>query len=132
MSKKIIPVVLAVIKHGNKFLVTKRVHSDKRFHDKWQLPGGELEFGEKLEEALTREIKEELNAKIKILKFLGNVYTPIRHNWHGILFPFLCELKSDESKIRLDHEASAYKWYTKNELSKLDILQYTLDIVKLA
>lgn len=132
MSKKIIPVVLAVIKNGNRFLLTKRIHSDKRFHDKWQLPGGELEFGEKLEDALSREIREELNVDIKVLRFLGNVFSPITDDWHGILFPFLCELKNQNAEITLDHEASEFGWFSLKDIKRLNLLEYTFKIAELA
>lgn len=77
--------VIAAIIKGNKFLMTKRVHLDpedyQAYHNAWQLPGGGVEFGEKPEETLHREIKEEIGAEIKIITLLPKIYTRLRKNW---------------------------------------------------
>ena len=59
---KTINVVAAVIRKGNKILATQRGYGE--FKDGWEFPGGKIEPGERPEEALKREIKEELKADI--------------------------------------------------------------------
>src|SRR3989344_7738589 len=118
-SKKIIPVIIAVIKHKSKYILTKRVHSDSRFHDKWQFPGGELEFGETFLECLHREVREELNLKIRNPVPIPYIYEARRHDWHGILISFLCSMAEDNPNIKLDAEASEYAWMSKKEIMNL-------------
>ena len=61
-------VVAAVIEKDGKYLLIKEKLSDGI--EKWIVPGGKVEFGEKLEDAVKREIKEETNLDIEILEFL--------------------------------------------------------------
>jgi len=56
---KTIEVVAAVIKHNDRLFITRRGYGD--FVDMWEFPGGKIEIGESKEEALIREIKEELS-----------------------------------------------------------------------
>ncbi len=73
MNKKNYNVVCAIIRNGEKVLSVKR--RDKgEVGLKWEFPGGKIEPGESMEEAIIREIKEELNCNIKVIKYLGNVY----------------------------------------------------------
>lgn len=130
-SKKIIPVVIGIIKKRNKYLLTKRVHDDKRFHDKWQFPGGEIEFGESITDALNRELREELDIEVKILKFVGKVYEPMRHDWHGLMIPYLCRMSKIDAKITLDADASEYRWLTLPEIMKLNALEHTKEMAQL-
>ena len=60
-------VVAAIIKKDDKILATQRGYGE--FKGLWEFPGGKIENGESKKEALIREIKEELNADIKIDKF---------------------------------------------------------------
>ena len=68
---KNIEVVAAIIRRGDQIFATQRGYGD--FKDWWEFPGGKMEPGEKPEEALKREIREELDAEIYILKFLQTV-----------------------------------------------------------
>ena len=64
---KNVEVVAAIIQNGDKFLATKRGYGE--FKGLWEFPGGKIDAGETNEEALIREIKEELNCDIKIDEF---------------------------------------------------------------
>ena len=70
-KKKTIEVVAAIIKKDNKIFVTQRGYGE--FKDKWEFPGGKIEPNETKEEALKREIKEELKASIIIDEFIGTI-----------------------------------------------------------
>jgi len=129
MKKQIFPVVIGVIKKNDKYLLTKR-KSPKKEWNKWQFPGGGLEFFENLEQAVKREIKEETNLEILETKFIPKVFEIIRpkDNWHGLLFVFLCFPKQDNFSVKLNSEASEYGWFDFNNIFKLDSLEGTKEI----
>ncbi|MDU4660414.1 MAG: NUDIX domain-containing protein, partial [Clostridium butyricum] len=68
---KVIEVVAAVIKKDDKIFITRRGYGE--FVDMWEFPGGKVEQGETREQALHREIKEELELEISKLEFLTTV-----------------------------------------------------------
>ena len=71
---KQIEVVAAVICHNGKFFATQRGYGE--FKDFWEFPGGKMEPGETREEALKREIREELDTEISVDTFLTTVEYP--------------------------------------------------------
>ena len=87
------------------------------------------EYGETPEEALNREIKEELGVEIEIISLLPKIFTESRNNWQGIFIVFLCLLKNPIAKIVLNHEASEYQWYTLEEIQRLKTLPKTIDML---
>lgn len=70
MSKKIINVVAAAIEKDGKFFCAQRPEG-KSLGGFWEFPGGKLENGESPEQALIREIKEELNSDIEIISYVN-------------------------------------------------------------
>jgi len=131
MKKQIFPVVIGVIKKNDKYLLTKR-KSPKKEWNKWQFPGGGLEFFETMEEAVKREIKEEVGVEISKTTFIPKVFEIIRpkDNWHGLLFVFLCFPKQNKFYIKLNDEASDYGWFTFREVLRLDSLLGTKEILE--
>ena len=127
--KKIYPVTIGVIKEDNKYLLTKR-RSPKKEWNKWQFPGGEVEFGEKLDDCLKRELKEEVGVEVIIDVFLPKVFEIFRlkDNFHALFFSYLCHLKETNQKIILNKEASQYGWFTLEEIYQLDSLEGTKEI----
>ncbi len=134
MEKIFQPVVLAIIKKDNKYLLTLRDEVDKPdspFNGFWQLPGGGVEFGESVEDALVREIQEELNVSITINTMVLKILHKVRNkNWHGLFICFVCRLENENSDIKLNKEASEWRWFTKEEimsLKKLDGIDEMVD-----
>jgi 8-oxo-dGTP pyrophosphatase MutT (NUDIX family) len=125
-------VVLAIIKKDNKYLFTLRNEESSELHNKWQIAGGGLEFAEKPLETLHREVMEELGTEVQLLHPEPFVETEIRGKWQGIFIAYLCELKDPHAEIRLNEEASDYKWFTLEELSSLDLLPGCLELVEKA
>ena len=68
---KIIRVVAAIIIHDNRVFATQRGYGE--FKDGWEFPGGKIEAGETPEEALVREIKEELDTQIEVGELVDTV-----------------------------------------------------------
>lgn len=125
---KIVPVAIAIIHKDNKYLLTERKGNEQKV---WHFPGGGVEFGETVENALHREIKEELNLTIKIEQQLSQVYSAIRPKWHGILIPFVCNIEGEEN-IKLDNESFQYGWFKAEEIKKLHTLPFVVEMLSLA
>ena len=116
-SMKSEDVVAAIIKKGNLYLVTQR-NKDKYMGLKWEFPGGKVEANETLQEALTREIYEELNINI-------NVYEKIAEERYKdseiniVLHYFLCSIKDGAISLN-EHEAM--EWADKTDFDKYDFV----------
>ena len=110
-----IAVVGAVIFQNGKILAAKRKLS-KQLGGLWEFPGGKVEANESPSEALTREIKEELEAEIEIL---SEIVTTIHHYDFATieLTTFQCELKENHL-INKEHEE--IKWLSVNELGTVE------------
>tara|TARA_Y100000034_G_C6676881_1_gene297396 strand:+ start:155 stop:547 length:393 start_codon:yes stop_codon:yes gene_type:complete len=99
----------------DKFLIVKR-KSDSKIHPSlWMFPGGKVEQGEDLIQALKREIKEETNLEISNLKKISEYEYP---RPDGILTFGLCYSSISKSEeVTLNNELESYKWITKEEFS---------------
>ena len=113
---KRIEVVAAVLVRGGRIFATQRGYGD--FKDFWEFPGGKIEAGESREDALKREIKEELDAEISVDSFLQTVEYDYP-KFHLILHCFLCSLKTKKVHL-LEHESS--KWLSADELDSVNWL----------
>ncbi|QQG43869.1 MAG: NUDIX hydrolase [Candidatus Roizmanbacteria bacterium] len=123
------PVIIGVVKKSNKYLLTKRIHRHKKYHEKWQFPGGGLNYGETIVECLLREMKEETNLNVKPMQLIPKIIDLIRGKWHGLLIPYLCTVTCEDQQIIIDSEASAYGWFTHEEIKSLDVMPYTVEFV---
>jgi mutator protein MutT len=136
MAKEINIVVIAVIRNKQgKYLLTLRAEDDPedKFHNIWQLPGGGVEWGEKLEDALKREMREEIGVEINVIKLIPKIFESIRDtSWHGIFPCFLCELVDENAEIVLNSEASDFKWCTPDEVKTLPSFPETNAVIALA
>ena len=113
---KTVTVSSAIIIKEGKIFITQRGYGE--FKDTWEFPGGKLEKGESPEDCIVREIKEELDADIKIIKYLNTIeYT--YPTFHLIMHNFICKLKSCHMSL-LEHEAA--KFVDVNELDSIDFL----------
>lgn len=107
---KTIRVVAAVIRSENKIFVTARGYGE--FKGQWEFPGGKIEAGETPEEALAREIKEELETEIKV----GSLIHTIEYDYptfHLSMDCFWCEIVSGDLVLK---EAEDARWLTKDQL----------------
>lgn len=107
---KNIEVVAAIIKKQDKIFITRRGYGE--FIDMWEFPGGKIEKGETKEEALKREIKEELELDINILDFLNTIEYDYP-NFHLIMHSFICEVAGGKLSLNAHNDA---KWINFNEL----------------
>ncbi len=124
-------VVLALIKNENKYLLTLRSDSKPSLNNKWQIPGGGLEFAETPEQTLHREVREELGTEIIVTHPYPFVDTEVRAHWQGLFITYLCKLKDEKHEIFLNEEATEYGWFSKEEMKLLDLLPGCIELVTL-
>ncbi len=110
---KRIEVVAAIIRKEGEVFATQRGYGD--WKDWWEFPGGKMEPGETPEEALTREIREELSADINVDEFLCTVEYDYP-KFHLTMHCFLCSLLTEAMHLN-EHEAA--RWLRKDELESV-------------
>lgn len=120
---KTVNVVAAIICNGNKYFATQRGYGE--FKDWWEFPGGKIEPGETPEEALCREINEELDIEITIDAHLVTVdYDYPKFHLH--MSCYLCHVSSGTPTLI---EAESARWLSKDELFSVDWLPADLIVV---
>ncbi len=124
MDKKIVRVVAAVIKKDNKIYATQRGYGE--FKGGWEFPGGKIEANETSQEALVREIKEELETVIKVNDLIDTVEYDYP-NFHLSMDCFWCEIVSGNLVLV---EAEDAKWLSKEELYSVDWLPADLGLIE--
>lgn len=122
-SMKTIDVVAAIIVKGNEILATQRGYGE--FEGGWEFPGGKVEKGETPEQAIVREIKEELDAKIAVNEFLVQV----EHDYPSFHLSMKCYLCSlcDSSFQLLEHHAA--KWLDMKHIESVNWLPADVKVV---
>ena len=117
---KTIRVVAAVIRRENRIFATARGYGE--FKGQWEFPGGKIEAGETPEEALAREIKEELETEIKV----GSLIHTIEYDYptfHLSMDCFWCEIVNGDLVLK---EAEDARWLTRDQL--YDVMWLPADI----
>ena len=113
---KIVKVVAAIIIDNGKVFATQRGYGE--FKDGWEFPGGKVEEGETPQEALVREIKEELDTEIEV----GELFDTVEYDYpkfHLSMDCFICTIKSGDLVLK-EHEAA--KWLTKETMDSVEWL----------
>ena len=120
---KTVRVTAAVICRGDKIFATQRGYGD--YKDWWEFPGGKIEPGESPEQALKREILEELAAEISV----GRKIMTVEYDYptfHLSMDCFVCTLVRGEPEL-LEHEAA--KWLSRSELDSVPWLPADREVV---
>ena len=122
---KTVNVVAAIIRDGNKIFATQRGYGE--FKDGWEFPGGKVEEGETPQEALKREIEEELETEIEG----GDYLTTIEHDYPKFHLSMKCYwARIIEGKpVLLEHEAA--RWLSREELDSVAWLPADVTIIEL-
>ena len=120
---KVIRVVAAIIIKNGKVFATQRGYGD--FKGRWEFPGGKIDSRETPEEALAREIKEELDTEVEVIELLDTVEYDYP-NFHLSMDCFICSIKSGNLVLK-EHEAA--QWLTKETLDNVDWLPADLGLI---
>ncbi len=121
--KKKIEVVAAIICDGDKMFATQRGYGE--WKDWWEFPGGKMETGESPQEALRREIKEELATEIEV----GELVTTVEYDYpkfHLAMHCFICRVKTGKLTL-MEHEAA--KWLTMETIDAVKWLPADKEVV---
>lgn len=121
---KTIEVVAAIIAHENRILATQRGSGE--FKDGWEFPGGKVEPGETPEQAIVREIQEELVVEIAPQKLVTTVEYDYP-KFHLTMHCFLSRIVSGKINL-LEHEDA--KWLAQDELDSVDWLPADVEVVQ--
>lgn len=113
MENKFGVAVKALIEKDDRYLVICKSDKDDMNPNTIDIPGGRIEFGEKIEDALRREIKEEVGIEIEIKK-PSNIWGFVKGNLHLVGITFLAEYKSGE--IILSGEHVKFEWLRKEDI----------------
>lgn len=121
---KTVNVVAAIIIKDKKIFATQRGYGE--FKDGWEFPGGKVEKGETPENAIVREIKEELDTEIKVKEYFDTVEYDYP-NFHLSMKCYICSVLSGKLELK-EHEAA--RWLDSDSLLSVDWLPADLGLVE--
>lgn len=120
---KSIEVVAAIICRDSRIYATQRGYGE--FKDGWEFPGGKIEAGETPQQALIREIEEELDTEIEV----GDLLKTVDYDYpafHLTMHCYRCRIISGELTLK-EHEAA--RWLTSGELDTVDWLPADRELI---
>ena len=121
---KAVKVVAAIIAQEGRIFATQRGYGE--FKDGWEFPGGKIEEGETPQQALVREIQEELDTEVEVGDLLGTVEYDYP-TFHLSMQCFLCRIKSGRLNLK-EHEAA--RWLAEDELDSVDWLPADIEVLE--
>ena len=103
-----------------------------KWNQKYVIPGGHIEAGESMEEALIREVKEETGLDVFEIELLGineSIYSEsFQNKKHFIFVDFIC--RSNSNDVILNEEAQSYEWINLTEIENYNLEKFTAKLLK--
>lgn len=121
-----------IINEKGEILLTKRSKKTRNEKSKWEAPGGQVKFGETREQAVKREMKEELGIEIEIVRVLHTADEILKNDkQHWIPTTFIVKIKKGHPKILEPEKCDQIGWFSLDSLpspisyiTKLDLKEY--------
>ena len=123
---KVVAAVIKVKKENGKWMIFATQRGYGEFKDGWEFPGGKVEVGETQEEALIREIKEELELDITNLNYLTTVEYDYP-SFHLIMHCFICEICGGTLSLNAHNDA---KWVSLEQLASQKWIPADIEVVE--
>lgn len=130
VNKRVIPGVAAIIKNSEgEILLSKRDNHVLTYPNTWNLPGGVIEYGETFEQAIKREIKEELGVDSEFLKYgKPSMNLPSKeYKNHSISISVYCKIRG---KPKPKDETSEVRWFKPSEIKNMQLAYDHKNILK--
>ena len=122
---RVVAAVIRAVNNENKLVIFATQRGYGEFKGGWEFPGGKIESGETPQQALKREIMEELDTEIAVGELIDTIEYDYP-NFHLSMDCFWCEVASGELKLL---EAEAARWLTKEELDSVQWLPADVTLI---
>lgn len=124
----------AIFNSDGKLFITKRGDKAKNERGKWEIPGGSVEFGETFEQAIKREMREEVGVEIEVIELLGICDHIIpNENQHWVSPTYICKIKKGIPQILEPSKCAEIGWFSIEEAEKLPlsiVTKYDISLLK--
>lgn len=122
-NKRVVPGVPAIIQNSKgEILLGKRNANMNNYPNFWGLPGGLIEYGETIEQAIKRELKEELGVDSEVIKYARPIMNLPTKEFHYQYLdtPVYCKILPDQIPVAKD-ETSEVKWFKPKEIKDMKL-----------
>lgn len=120
-SKVATPVNIIILNDHNQILLIKRAEKEDQYFGHWSIPGGGPKFGESYEQALVREVKEELGAELLDYRYFNSYFFIVNPRLYVRAIYFFGKINNI---INLGEEGLEYRWFNADDIKKLDKIAF--------
>lgn len=114
--------VTAFIFYDEQVLVVKRAKTEKYRPGFYELPGGKVKYSEPPDKAIKREVVEETNLDVKVIKPYW-LFSYMNKDVHMIDIQYICVIMSEDPDVKISSEHDEYKWIAEKELDTIKLSQ---------
>lgn len=120
-SKHIVVPCAFIIKQGKLLMSLRNDPHRPEYHERWEFPGGGVEYGENMEENLVREVKEEVGLNVRVERLLQHIQVerqafPNGFSYQVYLVPYVCRITDDGVPSLSDEETLGVRWFDLDEV----------------
>ncbi len=108
-------------------LLLKRSPRSKNYPGKWEFPGGKVDRGERFDDALVREVREETGLAVGLKRFIGSAQAELLH---ATAIQLVMEAESSPGVPAISHEHEALTWATPQEMLAMDLVDWVGPFVR--